>query len=67
MSDVSKVELQDILDGICKYLKQNRNHLSQDLFRQMHRDDCLGRYGYIYCHNNRFNIDLKIIRKRGEE
>lgn len=66
MSDVCKSELQYVLDGICKYLKQNRNHLAQDLFRQMHRDDYLGRYGYIHCHNDRFDIEVQIIRKRGE-
>lgn len=67
MSDVCRVELQYVLDDVCKYFKQNRNHLAWDLFRQMHRDDCLGKYGYVYCHNDRFDIEVKIIRKRGEE
>ena len=67
MSDVCRSELQYVLDGVCKYVKQNRNHLAQDLYRQMNRDDCLGRYGYIYCHNDRFDIALKVTRKRGEE
>lgn len=67
MSDVSKSELQDLLDGVCRYLRIKRNHLAQDLYKQMHRDDYLGRYGHIYCHNDRFEIDVKITRKRDKE
>ena len=64
MSDVSKVELQDTIDGLVNYLRKNRNHLAQDLYRQMHRDDCLGRYGRICCHNDTYDIDIEFTRRR---
>lgn len=47
MSDVCRAELQWIIDELCKYLKKNRNHLALDLYRQLNRDDYLGRFGDI--------------------
>lgn len=66
-SDITKAELNYVIDDVIKYLKNNRNHLSQDLYRQMNRDDYLGKFGHIYCHNNRFDVDIKLTRiKNGE-
>lgn len=64
MSDVSRAELQWAIDGICKYLKSNRNHIAQGLYKEMHRDDCLGDYGHIYIHNDTYDIKIVLRRKR---
>ena len=65
MSDVCRAELQWLLDGICKYLKKNRNYIAQELYKQMHRDDCLGNYGNVYMHNDTFDIHIKIHKLKG--
>ena len=67
MSDVSRAELQWMLDELCKYLKKNRNYLAQELYRQMHRDDYLGKYGHVYAHNSTYDVDVKITRRDNEE
>lgn len=68
MSDVCRAELQWIIDDLSKYLKKNRNHLALGLYRQMNRDDCLGRYGHIYAHNDEYDIDIEFTRrKNGKE
>lgn len=64
MSDVCKAELQLVIDNLCKYLKKNRNHIAQELYKDMHRDDYLGNFGHIYTHDDTYNIDIKIQRKR---
>ena len=64
MKDVSRKELQDVVEGICKYCSNNRNYLAQDLYRQMNRDDYLGRFGHICCHNSRFDIDIKLTKRK---
>ena len=64
MSDVCKSELQRVIDNLCKYLKNNRNHIAQELYKDMHRDDYLGNFGHIYAHNDTYDIDIKIQRKR---
>lgn len=64
MSDVCRAELQGVIDELCKYLKKNRNHLALDLYRQMSRDDYLGRFGHIYAHNDEYDIDIEITRRR---
>jgi len=67
MSDVSRVELQETLDSLCKYLRSNRNYIAQELYREMHRSDCLGNYGNIYAHNNVYDFQIRLHRKRKEE
>lgn len=64
MSDVCRAELQRLIDDLCKYLKNNRNHIAQGLYKDMHRDDCLGNFGHIYAHNDTYDIDIMIQRKR---
>lgn len=64
MSDVSRAELQWTIDGICKYLKKNRNYIAQGLYKEMHRDDCLGDYGHIYAHNDTYDIEITLRRKK---
>lgn len=64
MSNASRAELQMIIDGICKYLKNNRNYIAQELYKEMHRSDCLGDYGHIYAHNDTYDIEIKLRRKR---
>lgn len=64
MRDVSRAELQCVVDGICKYLKNNRNHIAQGLYKEMHRDDCLGDWGHIYAHNDTYDIEITLRRKR---
>lgn len=64
MADVDKKELQDTLDGLSRYLANRRNFLAQDLYRQMHRDDCIGESGHIYCHNDDFEIDVRVAKRR---
>lgn len=62
--DVCRAELQWEIDGLCKYLKKNRNHLALELYRQLDRDDYLGRFGHIYCHDSKYDVDIKITRRR---
>lgn len=64
MSDVSRAELQWVIDAVCKYLKMNRNHIAQELYKEMHRNDCLGDWGHIYTHNDSYNIEITLRRKR---
>lgn len=64
MSDVSRAELQWVIDEICKYLKKNRNHLAQGLYKEMHRSDCLGDWGHIHAHNGTYAIKITLRRKR---
>lgn len=64
MKDVSRAELQCVIDSICKYLKKNRNYIAQGLYREMHRDDCLGEWGHIYAHNDTYDIEITVKRKR---
>lgn len=64
MSDVSRTELQWLIDDICKFLKQNRNYIAQELYKEMHRDDYLGGWGHIYAHNDTYAIKITLSRKR---
>lgn len=64
MSDVTRSELQWVVDEICKYLKKNRNHIAQVLYKEMYRDDCLGDYGHIFAHNDTYNIKITLRRKK---
>lgn len=64
MSDVSRAELQWTIDDVCKYLKKNRNYIAQGLYKEMHRDDCLGDYGHIYAHNDTYDIGITLKRRR---
>lgn len=67
MKDVSRAELQGVIEGICKYLKKNRNHLAQGLYKEMHRSDCLGNWGHIYAHNDTYDIEIILRRRKGGE
>lgn len=67
MSDVSRKELQWTIDGICKYLKKNRNYIAQELYKEMHRDDFLGNYGHIYAYNDTYNIEITLRRKKEDK
>lgn len=64
MSDVSRAELQGVVDEICKYLKKNRNYIAQVLYKEMYRDDCLGDCGHIFAHNDTYNIKITLRRKK---
>lgn len=64
MSDVCRPELQWLIDGLCKYLGGNRNHLAQELYKEMHRNDYLGDYGHINLHNDMYSVKITIHRKR---
>ena len=65
MKDVSRKELQAVVEGICKYCSNNRNHLAQDLYRQMNRDDYLGRFGHICCNRDMQKILAMFLYKLG--
>lgn len=64
MADVNRKDLQDTIEGLAKYLTNRRNFLAQDLHRQMRREDYSGRFGHIYCHNEDFDIDVRIVKRR---
>lgn len=67
MSDVCRAELQWIIDELCKYLKNNRNHIAQELYKEMHRSDCLGDYGHIYAHSDMYDISITLRRRKEEK
>ena len=63
MADVSRTEIQDILDEIIKYIRGNRNHFAHQLYQEMHRSDCLGQYGHLYGYSENWDIEIKLHRK----